>query len=132
MAAKETFSIRDLQRVLAIEVTRADSSFVRTQAAARQAMESDFLPGEVRIESPPLEIARLELELALVSIRKSWFIRARSTVWGWLGGKTSAEHEPHFQFAAEGKDGVQHVKCILQRDTRGRFRALVDEVSDNA
>lgn len=126
----ESFSISDLHRALAIEVTRADSSFVRSQVAARKALARDLEPHDEMINISPLAITRIEFELAIVPVVPNWLIRTERWVWKLMTGEKPIASELRFRFASTSEGGVHIIKCILQRDLSGRFRISADEIND--
>lgn len=133
MSRVPSFSTSELYHALAIELTRADANFTRTQVAVVQASKLDFVHNKIQLDSLPLEIARVELELSLVAINEHWLLHLYRRVRDWFSIESTNfadAKEPRFQFAVIGAANVQVIKCILERDARGRFKARVDEVSD--
>lgn len=114
------FTIDELKRLLAIEITRVDTSFLRSQIEARAALARDLVPGHERIAAPLLQIDRLDLRFDLVTCRPPWWQRVGLALQRLAGGP-AAPPPPRFRFAAAGEEGV-NVSLALQRDARGRVR----------
>lgn len=114
------FTLEQLRRSLALEVTRADSSFVHSQISARLALVRDLVPDGEQISAPVLEVDRLELTLGLVAMKPSVFTcLARCFAAWWSDHPVAAP--TRFRFAAPG-EGAMEFTCVIRRDARGRFR----------
>jgi hypothetical protein len=127
-----TFTAEDLHRWLALEVTRADSSFVRSQIAARSALSHAYQAGADLLTTPWLEVDALELRLGLVAVVPPWPVRLWRQLRQALGGAGSpAAAAPRFRFAATGD--ARHctqLVCRLKRGADGRFEAKSPEDGD--
>jgi len=120
------FTLTQLRRGLVLELTRADISFARCQAAAQTALASDLVPNGEHIHVRSLEIEQLELTLGLVVVRSNVFKRLWCRVSAWWSGQSS--NEPvYYRFAAPGEDSVRFA-CVIRRDAQGRFSGQLDPV----
>ncbi|PZP30710.1 MAG: hypothetical protein DI603_14395 [Roseateles depolymerans] len=121
------FTLQELRRWLALEITRADASLGHSQRAARIAMASGAGAGRVHeLTAPPwLELDSLQLQLALAPVRVAWPLRLWQRFRHWTGAPPP-QRPARFRFAARGEAGVQ-LACRVQRDARGRWRAQLNE-----
>ena len=130
MAVEAEFTLDQLRAWLALELTRAETSFVRSQIDARLSLARDLHPGHEHIAAEPLEISRLDLSLALVAVHEPLPHRLRRALRQWWRAWRKLPPErpalPHFRFAADSDSSVR-VTCVVQRDARGRFRSELSE-----
>lgn len=113
--ALKPFSLEQLRQHVAQEITRADTSFLLSQAAAHQALARDLVPGAEMIAVSPLEIDRAEISFHLQPVHPPVWQR----LWRWLRGLPTPQ-AGLYRLSHPNRASAQ-VVVVLQRNQNGQL-----------